>query len=132
MATSDVPTQRAEEKVEECMKIILTHCLGSSKFYVGWVYERFMEERDLDVFKTTYRCLRKLLGHMHLIHGDIFEERGTGPETEGIDLVCRIIKDIEGFVDEIWEYVIRGQEVKLIAAQLAGELRYQTNELFEF
>jgi hypothetical protein len=124
--------QSAEEKAEDCMKIIRIFCMGSPRFYVDEVYNRFWEKRDPEVFQNSFDSLNFVLDHMDLTYGEILEEKGLGLETESVDLVRRIIKTIFGFVDEIRQYILRGEEVKLIAAQLAGELKYQTEEVFEF
>ena len=114
------------------MKMILKFCSGSSKFYVeDVVYNRFWEEMNLTVFLDSKRHLNFLLDEVDLTYREVLLERGTGPGTESVDVVRRIIKTIMGFVDEIWQYILRDEQVKLIAAKLAGELQYQTKELFE-
>jgi hypothetical protein len=128
----DFPAQSLDEKIEDCMKMILKFCSGSSKFYVeDVVYNRFWEEMNLTVFLDSKRHLNFLLDEVDLTYREVLLERGTGPGTESVDVVRRIIKTIMGFVDEIWQYILRDEQVKLIAAKLAGELQYQTKELFE-
>ena len=129
----DFSGRSLDEKIEGCMKMILRFCLGSSKSYVeDQVYNRFWEELNLTVFLDSKRRLNALLDEVDLIYREVVLEMGTGPGTESVDSVRRIIKTIMGFVDEIWQYLLRDEKVKLIAAQLAGELQYQTKELFVF